>query len=289
MITALKNNHLKIETKNIGAELTSIKFNNKEFLWQADETNWSNSSPILFPIVGRLKNDTYFIEDKEFSLPPHGFACKEEFKIIENNDQMIKYSLRYTENTLKIYPYKFELKINYELIENMIKVTWEVVNLDQKDIYFSIGAHPGFEIDLNKEEGYYLDFHNKQDLYSRKVRNYLIGERFLYKKNVEKLYIEPSLFENDAIILKDQVNSLSIKSNDCYEVKVDFPNFPYVGIWMPYQKGKGAPFVCIEPWQGIADSIDHNQQLSEKEGILCLREKDTYKASYSISIIKNNK
>ena len=149
----LENKNIKISTRTFGGELTSLssKKDNTEYLWNGDEKYWKYHSPILFPIVGKVLNNKYIAEGKEYELPQHGLARTKEFKMIEKDDNHIVFELLWSEDTLKVYPYKFSLRLSYELLENGVKVGYKVINLDDKEIYFSIGGHPAFNMHINED------------------------------------------------------------------------------------------------------------------------------------------
>jgi galactose mutarotase-like enzyme len=153
MNAILENEIIKITVSDKGAELTSLvrKKDNAEFIWQADPKYWGRHAPILFPIVGRVKNNKYRIEYKEYSLSQHGFARDMNFKKVEKNSDNILFKLNWNQETLKVYPYKFELYVKYEIKDNRVDISYEVKNLDDRDIYFSIGAHPGFNCPMEND------------------------------------------------------------------------------------------------------------------------------------------
>ena len=160
----LKNEILEVNVKSSGAELTSVKKDGIEYLWHGREY-WKRNAPILFPIVGRLVNDEVEIEGNKYSMGQHGFARDMEFLEVESGNDFVTYLLRYNEETLKKYPYKFELYVSYKLIENFIEVEYRVKNVDDKNIMFCIGGHPGFAwpiADGEKFEDYYIKFEKKE-------------------------------------------------------------------------------------------------------------------------------
>ena len=164
----LENGNIKISASTLGGELNSLisKKDNTEYLWNGDEKYWKYHSPILFPIVGKVLNNKYRAEGNEYELPQHGLARTREFTMIEKDDSHIVFELLWSEDTLKIYPYKFSLRLTYELLENGIKVGYTVKNLDDKEIYFSIGGHPAFMCPLFKDEkfeDYYFEFNKKEN------------------------------------------------------------------------------------------------------------------------------
>ena len=286
----LENNNLIIESKISGAELTRIyskKFN-KEILWKGDPNFWGRHSPILFPIVGRLKDNETIIEDKLYNMSQHGFARDMEFKIVDNNNKSITYKLVSSENTKSYYPYSFELIIKYTLLDNGVNINWIVNNIDSKDIYFSIGAHPAFNIELNENSdlsNYYLEFITKDN-----VSNiYLDGpysSKIVSVNSLNTIYLSPELFENDALIYTN-VDGINVKSKkENHYINVSFNSFPLVGIWSPYYKDTNsiAPFICVEPWYGLADNVKSDKIYKNKNYINKLSIGESFNVSYSINI-----
>ena len=284
----LQNNHLKITAKEAGAELTSIlkKTTNTEYLWQAHLTYWGRHAPVLFPIVGKLKKDTYKLGQQTYTMKQHGLARNMNFKLAENDGFSLYYELTSTKDTLKQYPFPFELLIQYTLKEKDIIVFYRVTNPSTKPIYFSIGGHPAFNCPLQKNEkrsDYQLVFTQKETATTQRLtdgnRN---GITAPVLKNDKILPITNTLFDEDALIFDNLKSSKVHLQKDSKKVlSFDFTGFPYLGIW---SKNRKSPFVCIEPWYGIADSTAHNQQLKEKEGIIQLAGKKCFECFYVITI-----
>jgi len=281
---------LLIEINAHGAELDKLfsKKYNSDFLWSGDSKYWGRKSPILFPIVGRLKENKTIIDDKLYNMNQHGFARDCTFKLIKQNANSVTYSLIASEDTRKRFPYNFELLITYELNDNSIKVFWNVRNTDSKIMYFSIGAHPAFNVPFKKGENledYYLAFKTKKDVEKYEFELPYIKDKTKVK-SPEYISIKPEIFNNDALIYSgiDEV-SLKSKNNDM-ALKVSFKNFPFVGIWSPYyiETKTIAPFVCIEPWYGIADLSDSTNIFKDKLGINKLEVGEEFNASYEITI-----
>jgi galactose mutarotase-like enzyme len=271
----LKNQNLSIKINPKGAELTSL-FNNEnqtEYIWNADPTFWGKSSPILFPIVGSLKENRYRFEGQEYTLPRHGFARDREFMIEKSDENSITFLLTHDENTLKVYPFKFEFRLIYTLENNTLNVTYFVKNIGENEMYFSVGGHPAFAVPLAENTGYndyYLQF-NKTEIFKRwglTPEGLIEMQPFDFLINTNKLTLTKELFYEDAIVFKNlKSTSIILKSDKTnQQLKFNFEGFPYLGIWA----AKDANFVCIEPWCGIADSANHNQELTEKEGIIGL-------------------
>lgn len=286
----IENEELLAEFELHGAQLRRLKskVKAKDFLWHGDAKYWKRSAPILFPIVGRLKNDQYQFEGKKYSLSQHGFARDKDFELRENKKDSILFRLIHSQATLEVYPFKFELYIEYRLKKNKLEIEYRLKNIDQKAIYFSIGAHPAFYWPLDKnlsKEDYILEFEKVENLkrYLLNDEGLLTGQSEEFLKESKKIELKEELFKADALVFKNpKSESITLKSplsND--ELKLNFESFPYLGIW---SKAEGAPFICIEPWYGIADSVDSTGDLKNKEGIIRLKSGKQFSCQHSIEI-----
>lgn len=285
MIT-LENDFLKAEIALKGAELQSLfsKETSIEYMWNGDADYWAKHSPVLFPIVGSLKNNSYTFKDKEYELPRHGFARDYDFSAERISNKEAVFTLTSTEETLKNFPFKFELKLNYQLIERKLVLNYMVKNTDTKKIYFSIGAHPAFAVPNapdTKYEDYYLAFNEDEKLTYWKLEDGLVSkETEAIELSRHRLNLKHDLFYNDALVFKSlQSNCISLlNTKNDYGLHFHFDDFPYFGIWA----AKDAPFVCLEPWCGVADSIDHNQKITQKEGIIKLETGKSWKRFWEV-------
>ncbi|MCG3692644.1 aldose 1-epimerase family protein [Aliarcobacter butzleri] len=278
----IKNSFIKAQIKSFGAELNSLKKcdENFEYIWQANSKYWARHSPVLFPIVGRLKEDSYFYKNKKYSLSQHGFARDKEFEIVQNEADFIEFRLKSDEKSLEFYPFFFELNICYKLDKNSLIVSYKVKNKSDEKMYFSIGAHPAF----NTQVGDFLEFEN-----IKTTKRYFLDEKGLIYKNQDlnfensKLYLDKDLFKDDALVFNDSnIKQITLKNiENKSRVKVKFDNFPYLGIW---SKPNDAPFVCIEPWFGVADEENANQKIEDKKGILSLEKEEEFFCFYTIEV-----
>jgi len=286
---SIENQHLKIVVSPKGAELQSIyhKGHRLEYLWQGDPAIWGKRSPLLFPIVGTLKDHTYYYQDKSYTLGRHGFARDMEFKVEEQGPDTITLLLLSNEETRGNYPFEFELRVIYRLAPNGLATTYEVKNNSEEDIWFSIGGHPAFNVPLVEGTAYtdyYLEFEEKetaprwpisdQGLISTPPEELLV--------NTNKLPLEKSLFYRDALVFKGLTSTtVTLKSDKTARgLEFDFADFPFLGIW----GFRDADFVCIEPWCGIADSTGADQQLTHKEGIQQLEPDSIFERTWTLAI-----
>ncbi len=286
----LENHLVSIKIKDIGAELCSLyeKHHDIEYIWYGDKSIWGRNAPVLFPIIGKVKDNAYKVNKKSYSLPQHGFARDCNFDLIEKTDTSLCFELLYSKETLKIYPFKFKLQIKYELIKNILEINYKVVNLDNDEIYFSLGAHPGFNCPLYPNENfddYYLELEKHETLNTLCLNSegYFNNKSKPFLMNENKISLNYDIFKEDALVFKNlKSESVTLKSTkNQRQVKVSFKDFPYLGIWT---KGKDAPFVCIEPWYGHADFEDFTGEFKNKEGILKLNINEEFNAKMSIEV-----
>lgn len=280
MNTTISNKTLSASIKHAGAELFSLTDNeNKEYMWSGDPNFWSKHSPILFPIVGSLRNDTYTFNQKDYHLSRHGFARDMEFQLIEKTESSAAFSLAYNEETFQKYPFKFELQIIYQLEENKLSIAYKVINKGETQIPFSIGAHPAFALP-EEFSNYSFQFEKEEKLEYSLLENGLISnttETLETSNNAVSLNYK--LFKNDALVFKTlESNSVTIFQNSKPYIKVDFEDFPNLGIWTK----ENAPFICIEPWFGYSDTLEKSGDLFKKEGILLLEANQTFNTSFNI-------
>ncbi|SFD80625.1 aldose 1-epimerase family protein [Flavobacterium phragmitis] len=283
MTTTISNSKLKASIKHAGAELFSIKDNlNNEYIWEGNPDFWGKHSPVLFPIVGTLKNNTYTINGIEYQLPRHGFARDMEFELIDKTESKAVFSLKSSDETLKKYPFDFELQLIYTLTENSLDLEYKIINNSKEKMPFSIGAHPAIALPDNFED-YALQFEKEEELKYYLLENDLISSKTkILETTNNKVSLNYELFKNDALIFK-KLNSKSLtilKSAKPY-IKVDYQDFPSLGIWTK----ENAPFICIEPWLGYSDTDQNTGNLYEKEGILILDENKNFSAKFSITIL----
>jgi len=292
-VFALENEMLRVEVAEKGAEIKRIhnKKTNTELLWSGDVSFWGRVSPILFPIVGRVAKDTYLVDGQEYQLSQHGFARDEAFQLVSHSETEVWLELAYNEASLAKYPFKFVLRIGYLLDGATVTVKWEVKNVGEGSMPFSIGAHPAISTSLQEGdvlEDYYLHLETseKVETYLFDAENGLIkDEKDVIMPDMKFLPLSKDLFEDYPTVILEGETAMSLKSyNHEHGVDVKFEGFPYVGIWAPINEdGNVAPFVCIEPWFGMADTNPTPGELKQKKGIQELAEGTTFEAAYSLT------
>ena len=279
---SINNDQITAQFKTLGAELFSLKDkNNKEFIWEGNPNFWGKHSPILFPIVGSLKNNTFEYNGTSYSLPRHGFARELTFEVIDKKEDSVIFSLQSNEETLKKYPFSFELQLSYTLIGRSLHLGYKVINTSDTALPFSIGGHPAFALPKAFEK-YSLQFDASNSLTYHLLEEGLISNQ---TKTIEipnqQLNLEYQLFENDALVFKNiPSKSVTILEENQPILKVDYTDFPDLGVWTPVN----APFICIEPWFGVADEENSNQKLEEKKAMITLQKDESFSCFYSIEI-----
>lgn len=265
---------LRVDVAPLGAELASVRRADDplEYLWQGDQAFWPRRAPLLFPIVGRLKGDRYMFGGKAYRMSQHGFARDRSFVVVERHDASVRLALREDAETLACYPFRFELSVGYALVQGALTVSYEVANAGNGVMQFSLGAHPGFQCPLaegERLEEYVVEFEHAETTARWLVEDGLLtGETVPLLDGERTLRLTHDLFSRGAVVLKE-LRSRTVRligSRSGRGVELAFPGFPYFGIW----SRPGAPFVCLEPWCGIADSVGATGRLEDKEGIIRL-------------------
>lgn len=289
---ALENEYLKIKVNALGAELCSLfdRINQREFIWPAAQA-WPKHSPLLFPIVGQLKDNRYRYNGYEYTLPRHGFARERIFRVDApvassgKNPERLLFRLSDDENTRTIYPFQFCFEVDYHLIENRLQVTYIVQNKGKETMYFSVGAHPAFRVPLDirdQYDDYFLLFDQEETSGRWPLKDGLIDAHPTPFFNGRELRLSKALFQQDALVFKNlQSDYIELRSDKhAHGLKFGIYRCPYLGLWA----AKDANFLCIEPWQGIADAVNASGHLEEKEGIHALPPSEFFKTSWSVEV-----
>jgi galactose mutarotase-like enzyme len=283
VITTLENSKLTVKIKQLGAELFSItNSEQKEYMWEGDPAIWGKHAPILFPIVGTLKNNTYNYQEQQYHLTRHGFARDMHFEIVQSSKTAVTFSLKANAKTLEIYPFNFELQVSYSLQEASILVDYKVINNGENSMPFAIGAHPAFALGDNFNN-YSLVFEKEETLKYFILSDDLVSDQTkVLASNNKKVALNYEMFANDALIFKTiESKELTIVQKDKPILKVKYAGFPNLGIWTKIN----APFICIEPWYGYSDTQTANGNLFEKEGMQKLNANQSFASQYQIEIL----
>lgn len=283
------NDKLTIQVDSMGAELKSLKkiATGEEFMWDGNPAFWKRTSPVLFPLVGALKDGEYRLDGKSYRMGQHGFARDMEFRLKSQTNREIWFSLESTKETLAIYPYPFLLELGYELQESTLIVKWKVTNPSGKDMYFSIGGHPAFRcpiVEDTKQTSYRIRFDAKEKVTAGVLQGGLMSyEKADYPLQNGSLWITEDLFDQDALVIEEnQAHQVSLmKPDGTPYLTVEF-DAPLFGIWSP--PGKNAPFICIEPWYGRCDMVDFTETWEERQWGQHLAAGGVFEASYKVSL-----
>ena len=261
MIYVLENDLARVSISTLGAEVQSfiLKEDQTEYIWQGNPEIWAGRAPLVFPVVGRLKEDEYTFEGKNYHMQQHGFGSASEFTVIEQEADEIVFSLKYNESTLQMYPFKFELQIRYSLKETTLTKTHTMINLDDKVLYYAIGGHDGYNLCLEEGEvfeDYYLDFGSLEKLNPLEVDEHyhILRETYELPLHEGKLPLTMQVFEKGALVCHDfSVKNICIRSrNNRHAIHFEFNDFKTIGIWSKYLP-KSANYICLEPWSTLPD------------------------------------
>ncbi|MCP4522429.1 MAG: aldose 1-epimerase family protein [Cytophagales bacterium] len=285
------NDYLEVSVKQKGAELCSLinKETGIQHVWQADPKYWAKHSPILFPVVGVVDGGIYTYKGVEYPMSKHGFARDHDFELATKTDDTLVYRLVATEETKKMYPFDFELLLTYKLERNALIFNYKVVNKGNVEMYFSLGGHPAFTCPFLEGEqltDYVLKFEKKETVNQLllNIDNGLFTGKEEEKAldNEDTIALTNSLFDNDALVyegLASEKVSICTEKNE-HELTFDFSGWKYLAFWSQ----PTVPYVCIEPWLGLADFEGASGGLTEKTGIEKLEAQETHEVSFSVTV-----
>ena len=295
----LENSKIAMEIKLHGAELCSLKRKDSgtEYLWNADPEYWGRTSPVLFPFVGSVKDGRFRYNGEEYSMNQHGFARDMDFTLLSESDKEVWLALDSTDETYSKYPFYFRLEIGYQLLDSGVKVMWKVKNTGEKELYFSIGAHPAFFCPIKEGEqqkDYFLKFEKNKGIPVSGFENTVFGHKGLVTSEKKEFILEEGclpvsehLFDGDALVIENnQVQRIALMDPQKKEyLAVEF-DAPLVGVWSPPKKK--APFICIEPWYGRCDSEDFNGELKDRRWGNFLEPGGVFEAEYKILVMEQS-
>jgi galactose mutarotase-like enzyme len=284
----LKNDSFSASIFEKGAELASLAAGGRQYVWQGDPAWWSGRAPVLFPVVGTLKDGAYTHDGKRYTLPGHGFARLNDFAVTRREETSADFKLVSNTRTRESYPFDFALTVSFRLKSDGLAVMYKVENAGSARMLFSLGSHPGFNLPFagGTMDDYYVQF-NKPE---KDERFFIIPKGGLIDPaHTEKVFgagntirLSKTIFERGALVFKHpKSTSFSLRNDlDSHSLTVFTEGAPYLGLWA----AAGAPYVCIEPWHGVNDSTDASGVLSEKEGILPLEPGKAFETGYRILI-----
>ena len=282
------NNKLTVIISSYGAEMQSIKYEGREYLWQGDPRYWEEHSPVLFPFVGRFTNGQYTLHGTSYPMTIHGFAKLSEFCMESQTPNSITLRLKDSPDTYKIYPFHFIFDVTYTVTDNHILITYHVKNENDETMYFGIGGHPGFKVPLDdglEFQDYYLEF-SQEHTPSRVGHTpacFLSGIDTDYPLEEGcKLPLHHDMFDDDAVVLKNVADSVTLKSEKGpHTLTVSYPDLPYLGLW--HAPKTEAPYICIEPWSSLPSRQDIIEEFQYKSDLIRLKPFENYKAEWEIT------
>lgn len=283
----IQNEYLTAVIKDTGAELCELTDkDNVQYIWTADPTYWGRHTPILFPLVGKVTGNSYTVNGQDYALGQHGFARDFMFQVESQSDDSITFILHSDEATKKLFPYAFTLKVIYTLKEKTLAIGYEVINKDTEEMFFKIGAHPGFRCPLFEDEtmeDYTLSFEKEEEVTFMPLTPEGYFSRATQKCITTPLALSPQLFAKDALVYGDFTSSFVTLTSKKHNksIQVGFDGFPFLGIWSPLSP---SPFVCIEPWFGHADYEDEGNEWTKKSDLNHLMPEQTFTCTHTITI-----
>ncbi len=285
-LITIENDFLSLAVTENGAEIRHLqtKKDKTEWMWQADPAFWPRTAPVLFPIVGRLAEDQYFIDGHPYPMSQHGFARDRVFKVESILPHEIRFMLSSDYESGKFYPFDFDFLVDYNLEKNWVWISYEVRNKGEQPMYFSLGGHPGFTLPGWPETNYYLEFEKEEDLRPRLLDHGLLkkGTGPTLQTTDRQALIHPQLFDQDALVFENMKSKwVGFRSeNDDHNLRLHCEGFPFFGIWSK----PGAPFVCLEPWHGHADPVGSSGEISRKPAILRLEPGQNFQCRYAVEV-----
>ncbi len=285
----IQNEHMKAVITDMGAELISLQLDGHEYLWNGDPKYWKFHAKVLFPTVGRLQDSKYTVHGKEYELGCHGFAPNTKFDLVDKSETSVTFGITETEETLKVFPFRFEFTQTYSLNENILQITAQVRNKSEETMFFGYGGHPGFMAPLEEGaafEDYYLEFAEESHPYQVGMSDAVLanGHDNLYPlENNKIIRLRHDLFDHDALILRHMPDTVTLKSDKSdRSVTVMYPQMPYIGFWHP---GKtDAPFVCIEPWVSLPGRDGVKEEFAAKTDLIKLEADEEYDNIWGIML-----
>lgn len=284
MIT-IKNDYLTAKINEVGAELKSLVCNDIQYIWTGDERFWAGSAPLLFPICSGLKDDEYYLDGKKYTLQKHGYARFYKFEVENQMEDSVTFLLCSNEESLKQFPFRYELRVTYTLENKTLKVKYDVKNLSDDTMYFSIGAHEGYYCPEGIEE-YDVILPEAETLDSTVLEGNVLGNnKVRIIENSNRIALKYDYFAVDALVFKDmKARSAVLKNrNNGKAVKVTFEGCDYFLLWTK----PDAPYICLEPWCGISDNKDTDKNFKTKEGIRQIAAGGNFVNEHSIEVLDN--
>ena len=290
MLYKISNEHLTVCVDSLGAELQSVRNTESglEYLWQGNPEVWEGRAPLLFPIIGRLKNGTYSLGGKTYAMGTHGFAKDSQFRGMKKGDGIVSFYLNDSPATRASWPFAFELEIRYTLSGATIRKEHIIHNESPTEMLYEIGGHDGYNLALlagEKMTDYFLEFEGRDA-----IRSLILDEDVMItreKRNIPlkdgRLELDMSLFDGDALILEEESRGgvLLANTKNAETIRVDSTDFRYLGVWtMPGKRETN--YICIEPWSSLPDCAYLDDKLENKRGIRHLAAGESETLAYTL-------
>ncbi len=278
----LSNGIISAEISELGAEIKSIKKDGYEYIWSGDKRVWGNTAPVLFPILGFLKDGKYTLDGKTYEMTKHGIVRGKTFSVESVTEASATMLYKHNEETLKMYPYEFELRVIFTLEGSSVRIEYRVNNNNDREMYFTVGAHEAYATPEGIED-YDIIFPNKENLETMLLNGGLLQHNTMtIGINTEYLPLYDKYFILDTLIFENLKSKELILKNRKTDrsVKIEFPDCPYLAIWHKPSAG----YICIEPWSGLPDREDTNYDIKTKAGIMSLAPRGIYSNIHTITV-----
>ncbi len=284
----IRNQFLTATIDPKGAELQSLILNasGHEYIWEADPAHWGKHAPVLFPFIGMLKGGSYTYNGQRYPMDKHGFARDNVFELVEDAGDSVTFRLESNDELSKKFPFEFQLDVSYRFKDQSIVNEYVVRNLGNGPMPFSIGGHPAFKCPQKAGEqrsDYRLVFNKEED-----IETHLLSEEGFFSGETRPCFsgktlpIIDSLFDDDALVFKSlNSTNVSLESGDKRWLKFHYQGFPYLGIW---SMSRESPFVCIEPWFGMADHANHGGDITQKEGVQVVQPGEEFLCNFRVEV-----
>jgi galactose mutarotase-like enzyme len=288
----LKNEGLEITIRTFGAELISLKSEEgREYIWERNPEFWNRCAPVLFPVVGRLRDKFTMIDGTKYEMDIHGFLKDQEFSLLSQTKNTIRFINRYSEATLKLFPYKYEVIIAYFLTSKTVKTEYQVKNIGNETMPFNIGGHPAIKCPLYQNDefnDYTIHFEKPESFSSPTIEangtlNFDKPAKIF--TNLKELKLDRTMFSLDTIVIPSINSHEVVLSNNKHQgIKFSFPGFKTFAIWTRFHQQ--APFICLEPWIGYGDRYDADHQFIKKDDLINLEKNGQFIVSYDIELLE---
>lgn len=268
MVT-IQSDLLTAQINPFGAELSSVVYGGREWIWEGDPAVWEGRAPILFPLCGSVAGGSYLFEGQEYRIGKHGFARDSLFTVTAQRSDSVTMTLTDSPETRAQYPFAFALDVTFTAIADRLEVCYTVTNRDDKTMYYSLGAHEAYDCRPEGIEAYDVVFPQVENARSYVLDGELLsGETIPMIENTTVFPLKKEYFAIDAQVFKDiRSRSVVLRHRESgRQVQVEFPDAPYLLLWT---KPAGL-YICIEPWDGIPETVGGSHDFTQKEGIRSL-------------------